>query len=340
MQEKINIPGDQGLPRVPLRGDASPLVKLSKLGEELGHPNLYMKRDDLGFIGGGGNKLRKLEYILGKATEDQCDTLITFGALQSNHARLTAAAAARLGLECHLVLAKRVPRKDEHYESSGNVLLDRLLGARLHILDEAEDSLAHGQALAAEFRQAGRRPYIVPFGGSDALGAIGYASVVDEIVDQLGREQVGQVHVFHASGSGGTQAGLMLGAHRASRPVQVRGISVLSRRDVLADKVSELVQEGARMLSLDAPLPMPIIDDQFIGSGYGIPNADVVDTLSLVARTEGVFLDPVYTGKAFSGLIAALRSGAVPREESVVFVHTGGMPGLFAYAGMMDEFGR
>lgn len=330
---------DNGVPRVVLTG-ASPLTKLEVLGAKLGHPNLYIKRDDLGEIGGGGNKLRKLEYTLGRAISNDCDTLITFGALQSNHARITAAVAAKFGLRCHLILSRKVARTGPHYECGGNIFLGRLLGAELHYLEETDDPLRYCDELTARLIASGARPYVVPFGGSDGLGAIGYAGIVPEIALQLDYRGARVAHLYHASGSGGTQAGLILGTRNVPDAIQVHGISVLSPGNVLAGKVATLVVEASEMLGCNLNLTEPVVDDRYIGQGYGIPNLEVVETLELVARTEGIILDPVYTGKAFCGLVRAIRDGAVAGDDIVVFIHTGGAPGLFAYADLLDEFGR
>lgn len=327
------------LPRIKLL-DRTPLTRLDRLGAALGL-NLYIKRDDIGATGGGGNKLRKLEFILARALEQGCDTLITFGALQSNHARLTAAVAARFGLACHLILNRKVPRSGPHYEGGGNLVLDSLFGATLHILPADDDPLAYCEGLKADLGKQGGKPYVVPFGGSDALGAIGYIACIQEIMEQAGEEDIAIDHLVHASGSGGTQAGLILGARMHAAAFDIQGISVLHTAQNLAPIVQNIVDEACPFVGMAPGADdMPVqIDDRFVGKGYGLMNADVREALALMAGTEGIVLDPVYTGKAFSGLIKRAHEGLYKKGSTVVFVHTGGLPGLFAYSDELLDSG-
>lgn len=323
----------QALPRVKLLG-RTPLSRLNRLGQALGNINLYIKRDDIGTIGGGGNKLRKLEFILARALAEGCDTLITFGALQSNHARLTAAVAAQSGLKCHLILNRKVPRSGPHYDGGGNLLLDDLFGATLHVLSADDDPLAYCERLKASLQQQGSKPYVVPFGGSDALGAIGYISCIEEITQEAKETNLTIDHLVHASGSGGTQAGLELGAHMYGASFDIQGISVLHPANVLQPIVRKIFNDAKTTLggapSTDAA--PSYVDDRFIGRGYGLIDKRVHDSLALAASTEGILLDPVYTGKAFAGLIERIREGHYKENSTIVFVHTGGLPGLFAYS--------
>lgn len=325
--------------RVPLVRAATPLTEHPRIARRMGNGvRFFIKRDDFGEIGGGGNKLRKLEFALGLARQQSADTLVTFGALQSNHARLTAAVAARAGLRCELVLSKRVPRSDAAYEGSGNMLLMKLFGARLHLLEANDDPSAYAAGLMQRLQSAGRKPYLIPFGGSDALGAVGYSRCALEICEQMRSHDLPVGHVVVASGSGGTQAGLVAGFHAAGSRAQVHGVSVLHPAERLRDIVGELVHEACSVMQLDAPSPDRIsVDDRFVGEGYGLPNRQTLEAIRDMALGDGVLLDPVYTGKAFAGLLQSADEGLFTGASSVVFVHTGGLPGLFAYASEFRE---
>jgi L-cysteate sulfo-lyase len=323
----------QALARVPLL-DRTPLMPMKRLGAALGGINLYFKRDDIGTLGGGGNKLRKLEFLLPPAIEQGCDTLITFGALQSNHARLTAAAAARFGMKCHLILNRKVPRVGPHYEAGGNLVLDELFGAQLHLLPGDADPLAYCEKLKNELKSNGQKPWVIPFGGSDARGSIGHVSCIEEIIAQANEQQLTIDHLVHASGSGGTQAGLLIGAQIHNAGFPILGVSVLHPAQALRSIVSNLVNDASSLLdgALNVEAIEPHVDDRFIGQGYGLMHASTKEAVALVASTEGILLDPVYTGKAMAGLIARARDGEFRPGETVVFLHTGGMPGIFAYS--------
>lgn len=324
--------------RFPLVRTPTPLTEHPAIGALLGRNiRFFIKRDDLGEIGGGGNKLRKLEFALGAASDNAADTLVTFGALQSNHARLTAAVAARAGMRCELILSKRVPRHDAAYESSGNLLLMRLFGAGMHVLPEHEDPLAYSAGLVSKLRAEGRRPHIIPFGGSDVLGAMGYAHCAMEITEQLRAMDMAPDHVVVASGSGGTQAGLVAGFCATRTPTTVRGVSVLYPAMKLDGIVKALALETCAAMRLEEPVQPMVTDDRCLGEGYGMPNENTLDAIRTLAVKEGVILDPVYTGKAFAGLLAAAAEGQFTPGQCVVFVHTGGLPGLFAYPGEFQQ---
>lgn len=294
---------------------------------------LFLKRDDLGGIGGGGNKLRKLEVMLAGAKEDGVDTLITFGALQSNHARLTAAVAARLGMRCELILSRRVPGLGAPYEQSGNLLLSELFGARLHILSADEDALAYGQALAVRLESEERRAQIIPFGGSNREGAIGMARVSVEIAMQLDELGLRPGQVIAASGSGGTQAGLATGLQLCCPDSRVTGISILHDAATLSGIVAALQDQVAATIGqATSQRQVPVIDDRFVGAGYGIPYSEMLETIRAFARRTGIILDPVYTGKAMHGLLQRIAEGQHDDDEVIVFLHTGGLPGVFAYS--------
>jgi L-cysteate sulfo-lyase len=331
-------------PRTPLLGMATPIQRLERLEQALGDSEnrvrVYVKRDDLPMLGGGGNKLRKLEYLLGDAIARGCDTFITTGGLQSNHARLSAAAAARMGLSCELVLSRVVPRDDEEYRRNGNVLLDGLFGATIHELPGGEDTLKAAHARADELRRIGRRPYVVGMGGSSPTGCLGYVAGAVELLaqeDALG-ERFDRIVV--ANGSGGTHAGLATGFAMAGEDLgRLQSFAVLAAADHSHSETLRMARETMDVLGGVARLDDEdvIVSGDQLGEGYGIPTSAMVDAVRLVARTEGLLLDPVYSGKAFAGLVADIRAGAFRAGSSVLFVMTGGVPGLHAYRSAFND---
>jgi D-cysteine desulfhydrase family pyridoxal phosphate-dependent enzyme len=318
-----------GLPRYPLGTLPTPFEPLERLGAELGVP-LWVKRDDLTGLGLGGNKVRKLEYLLGDALATGCDTVVTFGALQSNHARQTAAACARAGLHCVLVLTRTVPRTGAAYTDGGNVLLDRLFGADVRVVDP-DGVEATVVALTDELAAAGRRTRWVPPGGSDPVGTAGYVLGGQELAADAAAAGVELSHVVVGSSSGGTQAGLLLGLRSAGCGATVHGVAVYKDADRTTATVTKLVAGTAALLDLDLPDDEVVCDDRFLGDGYGVPTKAMADAVGRFARTEGLVLDPVYSGKAAAALIAMADSGELDSATGVAFVHTGGSPSLFAY---------
>lgn len=317
--------------RVPLARLPTPIEPLPRLSAHLGGPRLYVKRDDLTGLGLGGNKLRKLEFLLGEALAQGADTVLTVGALQSNHARLTAAACARLGLECELIL-RRGSHASEAYLNNGNMLLDRLFGARLHLLRTHESRKACMVARTEVLRAEGQRPYGIPLGGSCGLGNLGYAACAEEILKQANAEKLEFDAVVVATGSGGTQGGLVAGM-KLLDGVPIIGIAVEGNRQEQEALASGQAEETLRLLGqADTGIAGEVIVlDEFVGPGYAKPSDSMREALRLAARFEGLVLDPVYTGKAFAGFIALARSGRFGKEQSLLFVHTGGAPGLFGY---------
>jgi D-cysteine desulfhydrase len=306
---------------VDLRARRTPCHRVDRLGAALGFEPaaLWVKRDDLTGLAGGGNKARKLELLIAAALAEDADVVVTGGAGQSNHVRMTAAAAAMHGLETVAVLAGTEPDRPE-----GNLVLDRLLGAELVFTsgDFDGDLDAAIAARAEAVWRSGRRPYAIPLGGSSALGAAGYVEAADEIAEQAPPGAV----VYVAASTGGTHAGLAAGFGDHGR---VRGVDVAGMPDV-ADRVASLAADAAALAGRPAPLGYPVIVAGQIGDGYGAPTEACREAVALAARTEGLVLDPVYSGKAMAGLIAARRQGALAAEEPVVFLHTGGLPSLFA----------
>ncbi len=316
-------------PRVQLAALPTALQPALRFSKALGGKvNIWIKRDDNSGLALGGNKARKLEFLLAEALLQGCDTVITTGGPQSNHCRMTAAAAAKLGMQCHLVFNSR-----EFDLRQGNLLLDELLGAQLHWRNPAEvDDIAQEMSkLAAELQAQGRKPYVIPVGGSNPVGALGYVNAVRELLQQADALNLQFSAFVHASGSGGTQAGLLAGVLLHHLPTEVIGVSVSRPRPVLEPTVTELTDLVLSLLncSLDPTEHVQVLD-QFVGEGYGIPTPESEEALQLLARTEGLIIDPVYTAKAVAGLIHAVRTGRWPEGSNVLFWHTGGSPALFA----------
>lgn len=321
------------LPRVNLGGKNTPLEPMQRLSRVLGGPMLYVKREDCTHLAGGGNKTRKLEFLMGDALEQHADTVITSGAIQSNHARQTAAAAAKLGLKCVLVLSDKVRYPGEAYQNSGNVMIDDIVGASIRRVGATADTDAEMEAVADEIRRAGGRPYVIPGGGSNLTGSLAYVECANEIVCQSFALNFVPTQVIVASGSAGTHAGLVAGFESLSIPPLVTGVSVGQPRGAQEGKVQKLFDQLAGWLGAgDAERSAKVVvNDEFVGPGYGLPSDAVKEAILLTARTEGLLLDPVYTGKAMACLIAMIRAGRFTSMDHVVFVHTGGATALFGY---------
>ena len=323
-------------PRVALLEGVTPIQRLARLERSLGGAGvrIFVKRDDLTGIGGGGNKLRKLEFLLGEAVAQGCDTFITVGGVQSNHARLSAAASARTGLACELVLADVVPRDDAEYRRNGNVLLDGLFGATVHYVAGTADPLEFARARAAELERGGRRAYVVGGGGSSPVGCLGYAACAEEILRQEEELGVTFARIAIPNGSSGTHAGLAAGFAALGRdPARVRSFAVLREAGDARAVTLGTARATLSLLNPHAALPGGVLDvsnDQR-GAGYGIPTDSGLAAIRALARTEGLLLDPVYGAKAFAGLLADVRSGFYRSGDSALFIMTGGTPGLFAY---------
>ena len=311
----------------------TPFEPLDRLSRQLGGPRIWAKRDDCTTLGGGGNKSRKLEYLMADALRCNADTVITAGAIQSNHCRQTAAAAARLGMNCILVLTDSVAGRTKAYHEGGNALLSLLFGAEIRNYPNGTDSAVEMNGIADEVRKRGGTPYIVPVGGSNALGAASYAYAVREIQAQAEVESAAIDSIVVATGSGGTQAGLLAGTIAEAPAISVHGVSVSKTAADLHPRLTALTTETLREIGSTLTLISGDVkvDDRFTGAGYGQPTREMQEAVTLVARTEGILLDPVYSGKAMAGLIQLLREGAVGTNGDVVFWHTGGSVGLFAY---------
>lgn len=312
---------------------ATPLERLDRLSAYLGGPTLFVKRDDLLGLAGGGNKTRKLEFLVADALEQGADTLITTGAVQSNHCRLTLAAANREGLRCRLVLEERV-EGSYHESASGNNFLFHLLGAEtLTVVPGGSDLIAAMQAEADELKAAGRKGYVIAGGGSTPLGALGYAACAQEILSQALEQGHAFDHLVCASGSAGTHAGLLAGLAGVSAQLPVTGICVSRAREAQEARVRSLARGTAELIGIGDAIPDDAVTafDDYVGAGYSLPTPEMREAVQLLARLEGILLDPVYTGKAMAGLIDLVRQGVFRPGEKVLFLHTGGSPALYAY---------
>ncbi|HEX8869857.1 MAG TPA: D-cysteine desulfhydrase family protein [Lentzea sp.] len=310
-------------PRVALGSWPTPLDDAPRLATALGSPPVLIKRDDVNGLGAGGNKLRKLEFLLGQAIEDGADTIITFGALQTNHGRQTAAACAKLGLKCELVLTAKVPMKGDAYEKSGNVVLDHMFGANVHICADAEETVETYARVNHD------KAVTLPVGGSNGLGTLGYVAAAVELVGQLNERGIDNATIVVPQGSGATAAGIALGTELLGWPGTVHAASVSHSAQEAEQELKNLAGDAAKLLGSGIPeLAHVRVTDDTIGPGYGVPTPDMWNVLKLFARTEGVILDPVYTGKA----AVAFERLAPTSEVPVVFLHTGGLPGFYGYS--------
>jgi len=325
-------------PRIRLGHGPTPLEFMENLTRHLGGPRLWIKRDDCTGLSTGGNKTRKLEYLLAEARAQGADVVITQGATQSNHARQTAAACAKLGFACRILLEDRTGYTDEAYRMSGNVLMDKLHGATVERRPGGADMQAEMEAVAERLRGEGRRPYVIPGGGSNPVGALGYVTAALELVNQAAETGLRIDHVVHATGSAGTQAGLVTGLVALNSGIPVLGIGVRAPREKQEANVLALAERTAEHLGLPGIVRAEhvVANCDYVGQGYGIPTEGMVQAVRLVAETEGVLLDPVYSGKGMAGLIDLIRKGFFPEDANVVFLHTGGQVGLFGYP---DAFG-
>ena len=311
----------------------TPLEHLPRLTQFLGGPHIFIKRDDLLGLSAGGNKTRKLEFLVADALRQGADTLITCGAVQSNHCRLTLAAAVKEGLKCRLVLEQRVPGS-YNPDASGNNFLFRLLGVeKVTVVDGGTDMLAAMEKEAQELAAEGRKGYVIPGGGSNPLGALGYVACAQEIMGQAFQKGIQFDHLVCASGSGGTHSGILVGLRAMGSKIPVTGISVSRAIPAQEALIGGLARETREFLGLP-PEPAPgelTVFDEYVGPGYSIPTDGMVEAVRTFARVEGILLDPVYTGKTAAGLLDLIRKGYFKEGEKVLFLHTGGSPGLYAY---------
>jgi L-cysteate sulfo-lyase len=320
-------------PRVHFAHLPTPLERMANLTRLLGGPALFVKRDDCTGLATGGNKTRKLEFLIGDALRSGADTLITHGAVQSNHVRQTAAAAGRFGLRCEALLERRVPGHGPEYEATGNVLLDRLLKARLRFVAAGTDMDAACAEVADAVRSRGGKPYYIPGGGSNAVGALGYVNAALELLQQANERDLRIDCVVVATGSTGTQSGLVCGLEGANSGIDVLGICVRRPQAPQEAAVHQTAAATAEHLGIKAGIERArvVANGDYIGAGYGIPTAGTLEAIRIAAEQEGLLLDPVYSGKAMAGLIDLCRNGFFTKDQNIVFLHTGGMAALFAY---------
>ncbi|WP_438985603.1 D-cysteine desulfhydrase [Aequoribacter sp.] len=325
-------------PRLQFAHLPTPLEHMPRLTELLGGPQLWVKRDDCTGLAGGGNKTRKLEFLMGQALKEGADTIITQGATQSNHARQTAAIAAKCGLHCELILEDRVGTENADYNFNGNVLLDHIVGAELHYTAAGTDMNGAMEALANRLEQQGRKCFIIPGGGSNPTGALGYVNAALELAQQANDMGLTIDCLVHATGSAGTQAGLVAGMVGARADIPVLGIGVRAPDAIQHTNVLKLANATSEHMGLGAIVKADDVrvNCSYVGDGYGLSTSASIEAIEMLARTEGILLDPVYSAKGMAGLIDLIRQGTWSADQNVVFLHTGGSQALFAYR---NEFG-
>lgn len=320
-------------PRVSLAHLPTPLELLPHLSKALGGPNIYIKRDDCTGLATGGNKTRKLEFSMGEAVSLGADTVITVGAVQSNHVRQTVAAACKLGMKCEVLLENRVADPSDDYLHSGNVLLDRVYGANIREFDKGTDFAAAMESVAEEVRQAGGTPYIIPGGASNVVGALGYVNCAMELITQANEMGLVIDHIVHATGSAGTQAGLITGLNAMHTGIPLLGIGVNVDREMQEMRVFDLAIETADFIGAPGVVARDdvVANCDYVGEGYGVPTPEMNEAVLMLARLEGILADPVYSGKGLAGMFDLISSGYFAAAENIVFIHTGGSVALFAY---------
>jgi len=325
-------------PRVSLAHLPTPLEFMPNLSAELGGPRIWVKRDDCTGLATGGNKTRKLEFVMAEAIAQGADTIVTVGAVQSNHVRQTAAATCKLGLACEVLLEHRVKDPSESYANSGNVFLDRMFAANLREYPGGTDFDQALQDVAEEVRSAGGKPYIVPGGASDTIGALGYVNCAIELLTQANDRGLAIDHLITATGSAGTQGGLIVGLKATNSNIPLLGIGVSAPQDEQEQKVFDLAELTADHIGASGVVKRAdvVANCNYIGDGYGIPTESMNEAVMLLARTEGLLFDPVYSGKALAGMIDLVRKDDFSGAENIVFLHTGGSAALFAYADQLN----
>nr|WP_294524138.1 D-cysteine desulfhydrase [uncultured Rhodopila sp.] len=326
-------------PRVRLFPAPTPLERLHNLTHRLGGPQIWVKRDDCTVVATGGNKVRKLEWLIGEALAQGASHIVTQGAIQSNHVRQTAAIARKFGMTCTALLEHRFDTDDRDYLSSGNVLLDRLFGCRIEYRPAGLDMNAEAEKRGSELRADGETVYVIPGGGSNSVGALGYVSCAQELMQQADEIGLRIDRIVTATGSAGTQAGLVVGLEGTNANVPVLGIGVRLPREPQEEKVYLLTVATASRLGIKASIAREAVvaNCDYVGAGYGVPTKGMGEAVRMMAEEEGILLDPVYSGKAMAGLIDLIRKGTFARDETIVFLHTGGAAGLFGYNTFFDR---
>ena len=324
-------------PRVPLAHLPTPLEHLPRLSKHLGGPDIFVKRDDCTGLATGGNKTRKLEFSMAEALQQGADTIVTVGAVQSNHVRQTAAAACKLGLNCEVLLEHRVARPSESYANSGNVLLDRIFGANLREYPGGTDFDRAISEVAEEVRGSGGKPYIIPGGASNKVGALGYVNCAIELLDQIEKQGLDIGHIVTATGSAGTQGGLIVGLKAMQSDIPLLGIGVNIPQLAQEEKVYALARETAEYIGKPGCVAREdvVANCNYVGDGYGVPTDSMNEAVLMLARYEGLLFDPVYSGKGLAGMIDLIRNGSL-NSGDIVFLHTGGSAALFAYVDQLQ----
>lgn len=331
------------LPRVELAHKPTPIDEMENLSTHIGRSRLYAKRDDCTGLAFGGNKVRQLEFYLGEARERCADTVLITGAVQSNFVRLAAAAAGKLGMKCHVQLEERVANVDKVYRTSGNVLLDRLFGAKLYYYDSGEDEAGADlriRQIAQTLEDQGHRPYVIPLApGHPPLGALGYVLCAQELLDQTASKNLELDEVVVASGSGHTHAGLLFGLRALGSDLMVTGVCVRRGADAQRVRIEHHCVEIAKLLGIRNPIADSDINlmDAFLAPGYGMTNPPTMEAMDLSARLEGLVVDPTYTAKSMAGFIDIARHRKSNPSNTMLFIHTGGQPAVFGYATKLTE---
>tara|TARA_B100000686_G_scaffold169040_1_gene176393 strand:- start:253 stop:1233 length:981 start_codon:yes stop_codon:yes gene_type:complete len=316
--------------RIKLGHFPTPIEHLKNITKYLGGPNIFIKRDDCTGLATGGNKTRKLEFLIPDAIKNKAELVVTVGAVQSNHARQTAAACALMGLKCLIVLEQRLKDPPESYMKSGNVFLNKLFGAEVNVCPKNEDVSEYSEKLIKDIKSKGTVVYFIPGGGSNPVGALGYVECLNEIIKENKKYNFSQI--VHATGSAGTQAGLLAGKKYFNCNIPITGICIRHKKDIQVDKVySEAKKTCEKLQCSILDKSDVIVYDEYIGSGYGEPTEGMIEATKLLARKEAILLDPVYSGKAFAGLIGLIKNKKFTKDDNVLFIHTGGAASLSAY---------
>ncbi|WP_428488307.1 D-cysteine desulfhydrase [Rhodopila sp.] len=325
-------------PRVRLFPAPTPLERLDNLSRALGGPTIWIKRDDCTVVATGGNKVRKLEWLIGEAKAQGATHIVTQGAVQSNHVRQTAAVARRFGMTCTALLEHRIDTNDRDYLGSGNVLLDKLFDCRIEYRPGGTDMNAAAEAKGAELRSGGAAVYVIPGGGSNPVGALGYVSCAQELMQQADEMGLRIDLIVTATGSAGTHAGLVVGLEGMNAQVPVLGIGVRLPRDKQEENVHRLACATADLVGMQGGIGRDVVvaNCDYVGDGYGVPTKGMGEAVQMLAQQEGILLDPVYSGKAMAGLIDLIRKGSIAKDQTIVFLHTGGAVGLFGYTAFLE----
>ena len=316
--------------RIKLGHFPTPIERLKNITKYLNGPNIFIKRDDCTGLATGGNKTRKLEFLMPDAMKNKAELVVTVGAIQSNHARQTAAACALMGLKCLIVLEQRLKDPPEAYMKSGNVFLDKLFGADVEICPKNEDISKYSEKLIKDIKSKGTNVYFIPGGGSNPVGALGYVECLNEIIKENNKYNFTQI--IHATGSSGTQAGLLAGRQYFDCKIPVIGICVRHKKDTQVDRVYTEAKKTCEKLQCNIlDKSDVIVYDEYIGTGYGEPTEGMIEATNLLAKKEGILLDPVYSGKGFAGLIDLIKNKKFTKDDNILFIHTGGAISLSAY---------